>query len=59
VFKARDKKNLKRMVAMKKILMENEKEGVNQYFFAFYELDLIINNSYILVLYHHLLEKII
>ncbi|VVC42145.1 Protein kinase domain,Protein kinase-like domain,Protein kinase, ATP binding site,Serine/threonine- [Cinara cedri] len=27
VFKARDKKNLKRMVAMKKILMENEKEG--------------------------------
>ncbi|VVC41015.1 Hypothetical protein CINCED_3A005943 [Cinara cedri] len=27
VFKARDKKNPKRMVAMKKILMENEKEG--------------------------------
>ncbi|XP_050520837.1 cyclin-dependent kinase 9-like [Daktulosphaira vitifoliae] len=27
VFKARDKKNMKRTVAMKKILMENEKEG--------------------------------
>jgi len=27
VFKARDKKNHKKLVAMKKILMENEKEG--------------------------------
>lgn len=31
MFKARDKKNHKRMVAMKKILMENEKEGVSLY----------------------------
>jgi hypothetical protein len=29
VFKARDKKNHKKLVAMKKILMENEKEGVS------------------------------
>jgi len=28
VFKARDKKNPELIVAMKKILMENEKEGV-------------------------------
>jgi len=31
VFKAREKKNPKFTVAMKKILMENEKEGVSQY----------------------------
>lgn len=28
VFKARDKKNNNRFVAMKKVLMDNEKEGV-------------------------------
>lgn len=30
VFKARDKNNPKKFVAMKKVLMENEKEGVRQ-----------------------------
>lgn len=29
VFKARDRNNKKTMVAMKKVLMENEKEGVS------------------------------
>lgn len=29
VFKAREKKNTKRFVAMKKVLMDNEKEGVS------------------------------
>jgi len=29
VFKARDKKNPKKFVAMKKVLMDNEKEGVS------------------------------
>lgn len=29
VFKARDKNNPKKFVAMKKVLMENEKEGVS------------------------------
>lgn len=29
VFKARDKKNNKKFVAMKKVLMDNEKEGVS------------------------------
>lgn len=31
VFKARDKKNIKKFVAMKKVLMDNEKEGVSLY----------------------------
>ena len=30
VFKARDKKNKNLMVALKKVLMENEKEGVSK-----------------------------
>jgi cyclin-dependent kinase 9 len=30
VFKARDKKNTKKFVAMKKVLMDNEKEGVSR-----------------------------
>lgn len=34
VFKARDKKNHKYTVAMKKILMENEKEGVSFHLFC-------------------------
>jgi hypothetical protein len=29
VFKAREKKNAKKFVALKKVLMENEKEGVS------------------------------
>jgi hypothetical protein len=29
VFKAREKKNSKKYVALKKVLMENEKEGVS------------------------------
>lgn len=30
VFKAREKKNSKKIVAMKKVLMDNEKEGVSR-----------------------------
>lgn len=41
VFKAKDKKNHKRTVAMKKILMENEKEGVSLY--LFYKFEKVIN----------------
>lgn len=41
VFKAKDKKNQKRTVAMKKILMENEKEGVSLY--LFYKFEKVIN----------------
>lgn len=29
VFKAKEKANAKKLVAMKKVLMDNEKEGVN------------------------------
>lgn len=35
VFKAREKKSPKKFVAMKKVLMENEKEGVSDYFLQF------------------------
>lgn len=31
VFKAREKKSPKKFVAMKKVLMENEKEGVSEH----------------------------
>lgn len=32
VFKARNRKNLKEIVALKKVLMDNEKEGVYTYY---------------------------
>lgn len=32
MFKAKDKRNPKKYVAMKKILMDNEKEGVSLFF---------------------------
>lgn len=34
VFKAREKKSNKKFVAMKKVLMDNEKEGVSLIFFS-------------------------
>lgn len=34
VFKAQEKNGSKKLVAMKKVLMENEKEGVSFYFYV-------------------------
>ena len=42
VFKAREKKNAKKFVALKKVLMENEKEGVS----FFLENNVFINPNY-------------
>lgn len=38
VFKAREKKSNKKFVAMKKVLMDKEKEGVSQVVFALFDL---------------------
>lgn len=52
VFKAREKKNNKKFVAMKKVLMDNEKEGVSKITFTFilnFEIRRILNLIYDLI----------
>lgn len=47
VFKAREKKSNKKFVAMKKVLMDNEKEGVSET--PFYEQNIILMEHFSLV----------